>query len=234
LKGIDETINALLANNVAQSGMARTPSEIEPQTFSVKGVTLSHLSYTFSYNGLSLPQDQEWRSALIDTDRILRDARTAREMGADAVIVSMHWGNEMSHQLNSQQISVADALTKSGDVDLIVGHHAHVVQPIEKVNGVWVMYGMGNVLSNLPTDERWPASSQDAGVFTITMRRSTAGKVSFDTPVVHPTWVDKQNGWIIRDISEMFANSNNPGVNTRELELSLERTTRVLGEFIVR
>jgi len=84
VKGIDETINALLANNVAQSGMARTPSEIEPQTFSVKGVTLSHLSYTFSYNGLSLPQDQEWRSALINTDRILRDAKTAREMGADA------------------------------------------------------------------------------------------------------------------------------------------------------
>jgi poly-gamma-glutamate synthesis protein (capsule biosynthesis protein) len=232
LAGIDTTINALLANNVAQSGMARTPNEIEPQTFSVKGVTLSHLSYTFSYNGLSLPQDQEWRSALIDTDRILRDARKAREMGADAVIVSMHWGNEMSHQLNSQQTNVADALTKSGDVDLIVGHHAHVVQPIEKVNGVWVMYGMGNVLSNLPTDERWPASSQDAGVFTITMRRNTAGKVLFDSPIVHPTWVDKQNGWIIRDITKLRANSNTSGVNTRELELSLGRTTRVLGEFI--
>jgi poly-gamma-glutamate synthesis protein (capsule biosynthesis protein) len=234
VKGIDETVNALLANNVAQSGMARSPSEIEPQTFSVKGVTLSHLSYTFSYNGLSLPKDEEWRSALIDTDRILRDAKTAREMGASAVIVSMHWGNEMSHQLNSQQVSVADALTKSGFVDLIVGHHAHVVQPIEKVNGVWVMYGMGNVLSNLPTDERWPASSQDAGVFTITMRRSTAGKVSFDTPVVHPTWVDKQNGWIIRDISKMLAKSNNSSVNARDLELSLGRTTRVLGDFIAR
>jgi poly-gamma-glutamate synthesis protein (capsule biosynthesis protein) len=232
LKGIDETINALLANNVAQSGMARTPNEIEPQTFSVKGVTLSHLSYTFSYNGLSLPQDQEWRSALIDTDRILRDAQKAREMGADAVIVSMHWGNEMSHQLNSQQTNVADALTKSGYVDLIVGHHAHVVQPIEKVNGVWVMYGMGNVLSNLPTDERWPASSQDAGVFTITMRRNTAGKVLFDSPIVHPTWVDKQNGWIIRDITKLRANSNTSGVIPRELELSLGRTTRVLGEFI--
>jgi poly-gamma-glutamate synthesis protein (capsule biosynthesis protein) len=234
LKGIDETINALLANNVAQSGMARTPNEIEPKTFSVKGVTLSHLSYTFSYNGLSLPQDQEWRSALIDTDRILRDARTAREMGAEVVIVSMHWGNEMSHQLNSQQISVADALTKSGDVDLIVGHHAHVVQPIEKVNGVWVIYGMGNVLSNLPTDDRWPASSQDAGVFTTTMRRNADGNLSFDTPVVHPTWVDKKNGWIIRDITKLLANSNTSGVNTRELELSLGRTTRVLGEFIAR
>jgi len=234
VKGIDETINALLANNVAQSGMARTPNEIEPQIFSIKGVTLSHLSYTFSYNGLALPQDQEWRSALIDTDRILRDAKTARQLGAEVVIVSMHWGNEMSHQLNSQQTSVAEALTKSGDVDLIVGHHAHVVQPIEKVNGVWVMYGMGNVLSNLPTDERWPASSQDAGVFTTTMRRNADGNISFDTPVVHPTWVDKQNGWIIRDIKKSLSNSNNSGVNARELELSLGRTTRVLDDFIAR
>ncbi|MFM8815684.1 MAG: CapA family protein, partial [Actinomycetes bacterium] len=234
LKGIDETVNALVANNVAQSGMARTPDEIEPKTFSVKGVTLSHLSYTFSYNGLSLPQDQEWRSALIDTERILRDARTARELGAEAVIVSMHWGNEMSHQLNSQQTSVAEALTKSGEVDLIIGHHAHVVQPIKKVNGVWVIYGMGNVLSNLPTDDRWPASSQDAGVFTINMSLNAAGKVSFDTPVVHPTWVDKQNGWIIRDITKLLAKPNTSAVNTRELELSLERTSRVLGEFIAR
>ena len=232
VKGIDATVNALLANNVAQSGMARTPNEIEPQTFSVKGVILSHLSYTFSYNGLSLPSDQEWRSALIDTDRILRDAHTAREMGAEVVIVSMHWGNEMSNQLNSQQLSVADALTKSGDVDLIIGHHAHVVQPIKKVNGVWVIYGMGNVLSNLPTDERWPASSHDAAIFTITMHRDDAGKVSFDTPVVHPTWVDKQNGWIIRDIQKSLANQNNSGVNAQELELSLGRTTRVLGDFI--
>jgi poly-gamma-glutamate synthesis protein (capsule biosynthesis protein) len=69
-------------------------------------------------------------------------------------------------------------------------------------------------------------------VFTITMRRSTTGKVSFDSPVVHPTWVDKQNGWIIRDIAKLLANPNTSGVNTRELELSLGRTTRVLGEFI--
>ena len=119
-------------------------------------------------------------------------------------------------------------------MDLIVGHHAHVVQPIEKVNGVWVMYGMGNVLSNLPTDERWPASSQDAGVFTITMRSNADRNISFDTPVVHPTWVDKQNGWIIRDIEKSLSNSNNSGVNAQELKLSLGRTTRVLGDFIAR
>jgi poly-gamma-glutamate synthesis protein (capsule biosynthesis protein) len=231
LTGIDTTVNALQDQGIAQSGMARTPDEIEPSVFELRGVVMSHLSYTFSYNGLTLPQDQQWRSALINTDRILRDAKKARQLGAQVVIVSMHWGNEMSHQLNSQQTSVAKALTASGDVDLIVGHHAHVVQPIEQVNGVWVMYGMGNVLSNLPTDERWPASSQDAGIFTTTLRVQPNGSMSFDQPVVHPTWVDKDNDWVIRNITENLRN-NTPGINTNELEQSLRRTARVLGEFI--
>ena len=232
--GIDTTVNALEANGIKQSGMARTPNEIEPSVFEIHGISISHLSYTFSYNGLSLPDDQQWRSALIDTERILRDAKTARKRGAQVVIVSMHWGNEMSHQLNSQQISVADALTKSGDIDLIIGHHAHVVQPIEQVNGVWVIYGMGNVLSNLPTDERWPASSQDAGVFTTTLHRDSDGTISFDAPIVHPTWVDKEHGWIIRDIAKSLADATQMGINTQELELSLGRTTRVLGDFITK
>lgn len=231
LAGIDTTITALEDQGIAQSGMARTPDEIEPSVFKLRGVAMSHLSYTFSYNGLTLPNDQQWRSALINTDRILRDAKKARQLGAQVVIVSMHWGNEMSHHLNSQQTSVAEALTASGDVDLIVGHHAHVVQPIEQVNGVWVMYGMGNVLSNLPTDERWPASSQDAGIFTTTLRVQPNGSMSFDRPIVHPTWVDKNNDWVIRNITENLRN-NTPGVNTNELEQSLRRTARVLGEFI--
>ena len=230
--GIDATISALVQNGVEQSGMARNPSEIEPKIFTVHGINICHLSYTFSFNGLTLPADQQWRSALIDTERILHDAKTARGLGAEAVIVSMHWGNEMSHLLNSQQITVAEALSKSGDIDLIIGHHAHVVQPIEKVNGVWVIYGMGNVLSNLPTDERWPASSQDAGVFTTTMHRDAMGNVFFDTPIVHPTWVDKQHGWIIRDIEKHLADHTKSDINTQELELSLGRTTRVLGDFI--
>ena len=44
---------------------------------------------------------------------------------------------------------MAEALTASGAVDLIVGHHAHVVQPIEQVNGRWVVFGLGNQLSGM-------------------------------------------------------------------------------------
>ena len=232
--GIDATVNALNAAGVDQSGMARTPEEIEPHVFIVKGIKLCHLSYTFSYNGLIMPDETQWRSAIINTDRILRDAKRARELGSQATIVSMHWGTEKDSNTNSMQTSIANELTESGLVDLIVGHHAHVVQPTEQVNGIWVMYGLGNVLSNLPTDERWPINSQDAVIATTSLVISSSGKAIFDKPVMHPTWVDKTHGWIIRDVQKSLRMSTISYGLTRELELSLGRTTQVLGDYITK
>ena len=232
--GIDATVNALQDVGVKQSGMARTPDEIEPLVFEVRGIKISHLSYTFSYNGLIMPDETQWRSAIINTQRILRDAQHARELGSQATIVSMHWGTEKDSNTNSMQTSIADELTASGLVDLIVGHHAHVVQPTNQVNGVWVMYGLGNVLSNLPTDERWPINSQDAVIATTALSISSSGKAVFAKPVMHPTWVDKNNGWVIRDVQKSLQSTTTSQGLARELELSLGRTTQVLGDYITK
>jgi poly-gamma-glutamate synthesis protein (capsule biosynthesis protein) len=232
--GIDATVNALQDVGIKQSGMARTPDEIEPKVFEVKGIKICHLSYTFSYNGLIMPDETQWRSAIINTERILRDAQRARELGSQATIVSMHWGTEKDSNTNSMQTSIADELTASGLVDLIVGHHAHVVQPTKQVNGVWVMYGLGNVLSNLPTDERWPINSQDAVMATTALTISSSGKAVFDKPVMHPTWVDKDHGWVIRDVQKSLRSPEVSYGLARELELSLGRTTQVLGDYITK
>jgi poly-gamma-glutamate synthesis protein (capsule biosynthesis protein) len=232
--GIDATVNALQDVGVKQSGMARTPDEIEPLVFEVRGIKISHLSYTFSYNGLIMPDETQWRSAIIHTQRILLDAQRARELGSQATIVSMHWGTEKDSNTNSMQTSIADELTASGLVDLIVGHHAHVVQPTDQVNGVWVMYGLGNVLSNLPTDERWPINSQDAVIATTALTISSSGKAVFEKPVMHPTWVDKNNGWVIRDVQKSLQSTTTSQGLARELELSLGRTTQVLGDYITK
>ncbi len=229
--GIDATISALKASGVTQSGMARVPSDIEPKVIVINGVKLTHLSYTFGYNGLRLPDDQQWRSAIIDPERILRDAKKARELGAQVVIISMHWGTEKDSHANSMQTTIAEQLTASGLIDLIVGHHAHVVQPIAQLNGVWVFYGLGNVLSNLPTDERWPANSQDAVIATINMTITSSGKVVVERPVVHPTWVDKDHGWVIRPVLEDLADPNVAPGTKAVLKISLARTAKVLGDY---
>ena len=135
--GIDTTLNALDRVGISQAGMARTPKEIEPKLISVNGISLAHMSYTFSYNGLPAASGEGWRSALIDSERILRDVHQAKQIGAQVVIVSLHWGNERESAPSSFQQQIADEITKSGEIDLIVGHHAHVLQPIKKVNGTW-------------------------------------------------------------------------------------------------
>jgi poly-gamma-glutamate synthesis protein (capsule biosynthesis protein) len=211
--------------------MARVPDEILPTVFEVGDVAVSHLSYTFSYNGLLPPSGEEWRSAIIDPDRIIADAQFARESGAEVVIVSLHWGAERVHTPTSEQRTVADRLTASGLVDLIVGHHAHVVQPIEQMNGRWVVFGLGNILSNLPTSSNWPAASQDAMVVTVDVTVAADGSATVGRPLVHPTWVDKNANWIVRPVAIELARPDlAPGLR-EQLERSLARTAAVVGEF---
>lgn len=62
-------------------------------------------------------------------------------------MVAMHAGDEGVIEPTAQQQELADILTKSDDVDIVYGHHAHAVQPIEKVNGKWVVYGLGNLVA---------------------------------------------------------------------------------------
>lgn len=230
--GVDRTVAVLEAAGIEQSGMARRPNEIEPTVFDVDGITVSHLSYTFSYNGLSFPEGEAWRSATIDPERILADARTARSVGADVVIVSMHWGAEGVHAPTGWQRDIADEITAHGLIDLVVGHHAHVLQPIELVNDTWVLYGLGNILSNLPTSNRWPAASQDAAVVTLDVTVDGRDAVTVANIEVHPTWVDHDAGWVVRLVDDELARDDIDTGQRGRLERSRERTQRVLGEFM--
>ena len=231
--GIDRTVDVLTARGLGQSGMAQRPDQILPHVFEVDGVSFSHLSYTWSYNGLSLPDGEEWRSAIIDPARIISDATEARAIGAQVVIVSMHWGEEGVHQPTSFQRDVADEITAGGLIDLVIGHHAHVLQPIEQVNGTWVLFGLGNILSNLPTTSRWPAASQDAAVVTVGVTVDERGEVIVDRPVAHPTWVDKDAGWTAVLVETELARDDISAGQRGRLERSLERTRAILGEFLV-
>ena len=231
--GIDRTVGEFERVGVAQTGMARTPNEIEPTTFAVNGVQLAHLSYTFSYNGLRLPLGEDWRSRLIDVGRIIADATSARVLGAEAVIVSLHWGAEKVTAPTVEQRAIAEALTASGQVDLIVGHHAHVVQPIEQINGVWVVFGLGNVLSNLPASDEFPVNSQDAMVVTIDMQRDPYGLITWGRPIVYPTWVDKADEWTVLLLDEELARNDIAPGRRSVLEASLRRTLNVVGPYAV-
>jgi poly-gamma-glutamate synthesis protein (capsule biosynthesis protein) len=128
------------------------------------------------------------------------------------------------------QRKVADAITATGDVDLVIGHHAHVLQPIEQVEGHWVVFGLGNVLSNMPAGPDWPASSEDAAVVTVKVDEVAQGQFVVERPVVWPTFVVRGSFSIV-DVQHTLANGGG-GALRPVLIASLRRTERVLGPFV--
>ncbi|MFR9800531.1 CapA family protein [Streptomyces sp. MS06] len=151
--GISRTLAALDAAGVRHAGAARTQQEADSVTIMRAGpAKLAHLAYTYGTNGHPMPPGQPWAVNLIDADRIVADARAARSAGADVVVVSLHWGTEWQDAPDRQQLALARRLTASRtdgrpDIDLILGTHAHVPQAYEKVNGTWVVYGMGDQIA---------------------------------------------------------------------------------------
>lgn len=232
--GIDRTVELLEAHGLGQSGMAQVPELAQPQVFAVDGVRVAHLSYTYGLNGLRLPAGLEWKTALIHPPTIIADAARARELGAHVVVVSLHWGVEGQVAISDSQRRVAEEVTRAGQVDLIVGHHAHVLQPVEQVNGTWVVFGLGNMISNLPTSDRWPRAAQDGAVAVVEVTIGADGAVVVAPPVIHPTWVDKDDGWVVHVVQPALGD---PALSERvrgQLEVSMARTDSVLAGFVAR
>lgn len=151
--GLRRTLDTLDAKGVAHAGTARTRRESRtPLILDVAGVKVALLSYTYGTNGIPLPSDAPWSVPLIDPDRIKRDAHRARLDGAEVVIVALHEGTEYTTAPSSYQLDVVDQVTRSKDIDLVYGHHAHVPQPLDVVHGTWVAYGLGNFIAQQETD----------------------------------------------------------------------------------
>ena len=229
--GIDATITALEQNGLTQSGMARSAEEQRPKLLEINGVKVAHLAYTRGYPLLDLPDDAPWLANNIIPENIIADAKSAREMGAQIVIVSLHWGTESRSEPTDTQRSIADAVTASGLVDLIIGHHTHVVQPIEQINGVWTVFGLGNSISNMPVGP-YPPESQDGALVQVDFDVAPDGTVTVHQPVVYPTWVDKGNTFAVLDVLSELAKPDLAARQRREMEISLERTKSVVGAYV--
>ncbi len=147
-EGLTRTLDYLQQAGIAHAGTAATQkASREPLLLEVGDVTVGLISATYGTNGIPLPSAQPWSVPLINTAQIERMAHRARDEGAEIVMVALHWGLEYMHDPTTEQLAVADELTSSADIDFIYGHHAHVVQPYDKVNHKWVVFGLGNAVA---------------------------------------------------------------------------------------
>ncbi|MFI0981101.1 CapA family protein [Streptomyces sp. NPDC021093] len=179
--GIRRTLAALDRAGIAHAGSARTAREASrPALLKAGTAKVAQLAYTYGTNDYPLPEGQPWAVNLIDRGKIVADARAARKAGADVVVVSLHWGTEWQDEPDEKQLSLGRALTASAtagrpDIDLILGTHAHVPQAYEKVNGTYIVYGMGDQIAG--TMFNHSGAQDDRG------NMSSIGRFTFAPPV---------------------------------------------------
>lgn len=169
--GLTRTLDALAAAGIGATGTHRTQeASRQPTIVDLDGVRVGHVAATFSLNGVPLPAGREWSvdvADLPDVEGVLAAAARARAAGADVVVASLHCCLEYDNDPTATQVAAVRALLASPDVDLVLGHHAHVVQPFERIGDEWAAYGLGNHLAEHST-RGYPTEDSVAARFTFT------------------------------------------------------------------
>jgi poly-gamma-glutamate capsule biosynthesis protein CapA/YwtB (metallophosphatase superfamily) len=226
-QGVAATLAVMDAAGLRHPGMARNADEADQSTIlEVRGLQVGLLSYAYGLNSGPLPPGRPWLVKTIDPRRILNDARAARRAGAQFVVVLLHWGQEYRSAPTPSQRALAKRLLAAPEVDLILGHHAHVVQPIQRVDGKWVAYGMGNSLSN-QTPSCCAAGSQDGVLVKVTVGEH-AGRLQVRQVRYAPTWVEHPS-FRIRPVLTALADRSLPAATRRALQAARDRTAQAVG-----
>lgn len=143
--------------DITVTGSQKSAAANRLQVKTIKGVKVGLMSYTYGLNGIELPEGKEYLVNLIDEEQIAQDMKQLTEQ-SDIQIVSMHWGEEYQFVPNENQIQLAQRLSDAG-VDVIVGGHPHVIQPMDYLTGksgnqTLVMYSLGNFISSQAENDR--------------------------------------------------------------------------------
>ena len=217
-KGEDGLFASL--NNIRDCGFSYIGASINKDDFDSsvviekKGMKLGFLSYTDSskidvenlkkihinsFKGESYAMRMNRRLSSIKKDIQLLQTK------ADIVVLSLHFGEEYHRQPNAFQIELVHSIAETG-VDVIIGHHPHVLQPIHwvqnsKGKNVLVAYSLGNFHSG-----QLGLYRQIGGFFTFEVER-IEDKVIVSSPKLTSTFVDIYNGCKVKKLSDFCDNS---------------------------
>jgi poly-gamma-glutamate synthesis protein (capsule biosynthesis protein) len=221
------TLDAFDEAGMGHVGTARDKAEARGAQFyelhrDGRTVTIAHLSATYGLNGLEPPRGA-WSVDIIDPARIVRQAKAARAAGADLVVASLHDGVEYTTEPTDHQRETTQALARSRQIDLVIGHHAHVPQPVERLSGgpggdgMWVAYGLGNLLSNQGADCCVPASA--VGLLMVAdIVQSPEGNTRVTGVRWTATTVDRAAGHRLRSTRDALARPDGAALTAAELQ----------------
>lgn len=157
------------------------------------GIKIAFLAYTYGTNGLVLSDNAEVVVPYIEKELMISQIAKAKEI-ADTVLVSVHWGEENTFTPTASQRQFAQLMADCG-VLAIIGHHPHVIQPIEWIEGsggnrTLCVYSLGNFASGMthPTNM--------IGGFIGFDIVKTGESVKLENPVFTPTIYYYGSGWL--------------------------------------
>ena len=269
MTGITRTLETVRGAGLQTLGTRLSEDELRYSILEINGIKIGMVCYTYT-SGLSNagkprlngntpvenPELVNWYSntkpqKLYDEmEVILADMK---ENGADATMLFIHWGNEYELKQNSHQQKQAQALCDLG-VDVIVGGHPHVMQPVEVLtstsdpeHNTLCIYSMGNAVSN-QRKENIPqcgtAHVEDGILFSITFEKYSDGAVYIAEADILPTWCNKHNsdGGMEYNILPLFKDTEDQWQENYNLtddqftacQKSWDRTMAIVGEGLTR
>lgn len=152
--GIEDTIDFWKQyDDIVVAGIKEKKEDSRIVYIERNGIKLAILNYTYGLNGLRLPKGKEYMVNLLDNQKLVeKDIKLAKKM-SDFVIVCPHWGTEYVYEPTTQQKEWTQFFAEQG-VDLVLGTHPHVLEPVKWVksengeNEMLVYYSLGNFVSN--------------------------------------------------------------------------------------
>lgn len=145
--GVFDTIEYLDSAGIKHVGAGRNfTTACQPVLFTVKTLRVAYFGYFDSIKTMSLhfASDSEAGPVNFNLEYLKNDIAAIRE-SVDVIIVNVHWGIEKSHEVQERQIALAHEAIDAG-ADVIVGHHPHVLQGVERYKGKIIAYSLGNFI----------------------------------------------------------------------------------------
>ena len=244
--GICRTIDVLDNVGISHLGTYKSAEDQDKILIKdVKGVKIAFINYTYGTNGLPVPSDKPYCLNLIDKDLISKQIKQAKGQNVDMIVACMHWGTEYKTSANDEQKELADFLFKSG-VDIILGNHPHVLEPMEKktitlddgsTKDVFVVYALGNF-----TADQRAEITRDSAILNLDITKDSDGKILINKVSYVPIYMYKNSAakvhkFIILDIEKSIANfdSGDTSIGSSvysNLKVQLQKIRDILGDEI--
>ena len=244
--GICRTIDVLDNVGISHLGTYKSAEDQDKILIKdVKGVKIAFINYTYGTNGIPVPSDKPYCLNLIDKDLISKQIKQAKEQNVDMIVACMHWGTEYKTSANDEQKELADFLFKSG-VDIILGNHPHVLEPMEKktitlgdgsTKDVFVVYALGNF-----TADQRAEITRDSAILNLDITKDSDGKILINKVSYVPIYMYKNSAtkvhkFKILDIEKSIANydSGDTSIGSSvysNLKVQLQKIRDILGDEI--